>query len=142
VQDIVVERVHACGNFIDFLADSEHCITEAIQFFLAFTLRRLYHDGSGNRKTERGCVETIVHQALGNIFGADHRLERPQIDNEFMGRMTIFTFVEDAVSSFQSRLDVISVEDGISSGIPYALSAQHFDVSVADEQNACTAKRR
>src|ERR1700761_5953051 len=55
-------------NVTDFLAYSEHGITETVQLCFIFTFCWLYHQRARNREAHSRGMETIINEALGNIL--------------------------------------------------------------------------
>jgi len=55
-------------DFSDFFTNGKHGITEFIQLCFGFGFGRLNHQGTCHWEGNSRCVETIIHQALGDIF--------------------------------------------------------------------------
>ena len=85
-QRVVVARPDAGLHLAYLIADGDHGGDEAVDLGQGFALGRFHHQCARHRKAQRGRMETVVHQPLGNVFGADARgfFERAQIENAFM----------------------------------------------------------
>ena len=149
LQRVVVLRPSAAFDLRDLGADGDHGVAEAVEFGPRFAFRRLHHQRAGHREAERGRVEAVVDQALGDVFGADAAavLERPQIQDAFVGDaaaldLRIATAVKHGVVVSQPGSDVVGAEDGDFSGVAQAVGAHHAAVHPADRQHAGVAQWR
>ena len=57
----------------DLGPDPDHRLAETVEFGERFALRRLDHQGAGNREGHGGRVEAVVHQPLRHVLGLDAR---------------------------------------------------------------------
>ena len=113
LQNVVL---HVCFPTLegrDFLADAQHGFCKTVEFLQALALRRLHHQGAGHRPRHRGCVETVVDETLGDVHDFDaHRFEGAAIEDHFVGHRPVLRLVQHVVRTFQTRLQVVRVEDG------------------------------
>ena len=54
-----------------FAVDGEHGVAEAVELGEGFAFGRLDHEGAGDRPAHRGCVESEIHEALGDVLDFD-----------------------------------------------------------------------
>lgn len=99
----VFEEVGGFGVFsvddvLDFVANANEGIDEAIEFLFGFGFGGFNHEGAGDREGEGGGVEGVVHETFGDVFSFDAvSFEGTQIEDELVGDETVGAGVEDVV---------------------------------------------
>ena len=73
-------------NATCFFANLDHRIAETVERLLRFASNRLDHQFAGDGPRSSRCVESEVHQSLGNVFDAYSCavLECPDVDYTFV----------------------------------------------------------
>ena len=71
----------------DFAVDGDEGVAEAVEFAAVFGFGGLDHEGAGDGPGHGGGVETVVHEALGDVLDADAGgvLERAEVEDAFVG---------------------------------------------------------
>ena len=140
----VVDRIRPPGrDVLDLVPDRQHRVAEAVELLQRLALGGLDHQRAGNRERHRRRVEAVVHQTLGDVLRGDAgpRLQRPQVEDQFVGDASVPARVEHVVARFEARLDVVGVQDGVLGGRGHPAGAQQANVGVRDEQDARAAPR-
>ena len=135
----VLERVIARGDparldGLDFAMDRDHGVTKPVELGLGFALGRFDHERAGHRPRNRRGMETVIHEPFGHILHS-HRLEWAEIQDAFVGDVTIATPVEHRVVGSQPGGDVIGVQDRHPRGLGQTVRAHRRDVHPRDRQN-------
>ena len=61
----------------EFPMNGEHGVAEAVELGEGFAFGRLDHQRAGDRPAHRGCVESEIHEALGDVLDFDTRTLLP-----------------------------------------------------------------
>ncbi len=143
LQDVVVTVAFAAFDLRDLFADGDHRVDETVQFGHAFGFGRLDHQRAGHRKAHRGRMEAVIHQALGDVFGADAAgfLERAHVQDALVRHAAVAARVQDRVVVTQAGGNVVGVQDGDFGGAAQAVRAHQRDVHERDRQDAGRAER-
>ena len=138
----IVRRIGAAVcHFLDLSVDGDHRITEAVELFLRLAFGGLDHQGAGHREGDGRGMEAVIHQALGDIFHLDagELLERPAVEDHFMGVAPILAAIEHREVFLQAGFNVIGIQDGVAGGVGHPVTTEHLDVGVGDQQDAGAA---
>ncbi len=130
LEHVVLAVGKAQGDLLDLLADRDHSVAETIQLILRLRLGRLDHYSAGHGEADRRRVESVVHQALGDIlhFDSRWRLELAQIEYALVCDGAVGPLVEHRVVLFEHLRHVVGVQDGDLRGVCQPLSTHHEDV--------------
>ena len=143
LQDVVSPIGPPAHHLINLSANLNHRLAEAIELRLVLTLGRLDHESAGHRERHRRRVEAVIHQAFRDIHLFDSgALEGPQVEDQLVSDASICPRIQHRIVRFESRLDVVGVEDRIPRRVGCSLRSEHTDVPVRDEQDTCAAPRR
>src|SRR2546422_4193617 len=82
-EQIVAARLLPRLDLTNLLADRDERVTKPIELLLRFALRRLDHERARDGERDRGRMEPVVDDALGDVLDLDPRrmLERPGVDD-------------------------------------------------------------
>ena len=144
VQWIVLGAPLALFDPRDLVADGQHGVDETIQFGFGLAFGRLDHQGAGHREGHGRRMETEIHQPLGDILlgNARGRLDRPNIDDAFVGHPTVTPAVKHRIGFPQAPGYVVGIEDRHLGGLAQSAGAHQRDVGPTDRQDAGTAPGR
>ena len=92
---------------------AEHGIAKAVEFSLRLRLRRLDHQGSGNRPAHGWRMEAAIDEPLGDVVDRHSGafVERPRIDDALVRDAPMPACVEHVVGAGEALRDVIGAED-------------------------------
>ena len=112
LQRVVVAVDPALLYRADLRADRDHCLDEAVELDLGLALGRLDHQRAGHRERERRRVETVVHQTLGNILGADSAriFQRSEVEDALVRNEAVAARVQRREVRRKTLGDVIRVQ--------------------------------
>src|SRR5215475_9958645 len=116
-------------------------ITKPVQFSFGLAFRWLDHDGAWDRPGNSRGMEAEIHQAFGDILHRD-RFEGAKVKDALMGDEVAMAAVKDGEATFQAFGDVVSVEDGVLSGLPQTGGAHRCNVYPRDGQDTGAAPGR
>ena len=138
LQDVVLAVALAALDLGDFLADRDHGVDEAVQLGLAFRFGRLDHQRAGHREAHGGRVEAVVHQALGDVLGADAAgfLERTHIQDALVRHAAVAARVQHRIVVAQAGGDVVRIQDRDFGGAAQTVGTHQRDVHERDRQDA------
>src|SRR3546814_19852623 len=71
LQHVVVAVALAAFDLRDLFAYGDHGVDETVELGQALGLGGFDHQRAGHREAHGGRIETVVHTALGDVFGAD-----------------------------------------------------------------------
>lgn len=137
----VFEKVGGFGMFavddvLDFVANANESVDEAIEFVFGFRFGGFNHEGASDREGEGGGVEGVVHETFGDVFSFDAvGLEGTQVEDEFVSDEAVWAGVEDIVVRREAFGHVIGVENGGGGGLAQPGAAHEFDVHVGNGQD-------
>src|SRR5690606_693900 len=122
----------------DLLTDHDHRFTEAVDLRLRLTLRRLDHQGAGNREGDGGSVETVIHQPLGDVLHVDAGAapQLPRVYDALVRHGAVGGPVENGVVGLQHASNVIGVEDRDLTCPLQPLCPHQPDIDPGDGQDA------
>jgi hypothetical protein len=99
---------------------------ETVEFVFRFAFGRLDHERAGDGPRKRRRVKAVIHQPFRDIFGGRF-VERAQIQNALV-RDEAVAAVKRREIFFQSRGDVIRVEDGELRRVGQSVRPHHRDI--------------
>ncbi len=144
LQHVVLSIRNAQLYFTYLLADSDHRITESIEFIFRLALCGLHHQGSGDRETDRGSVEAIIDQPFRHILHLHSAgpFQWTQVEYALVGDGPVLSLIEDWVMRLQPTGDVVGIEDCHFRGTCQTGAAQKEDVDPGYRKNARRSVRR
>ena len=126
-------------DLADLLADGEERVNESVQFALRLALGWLDHETARDGPAHGGSVESVVHEALGDVhdFDAGRVSELATVEDEFVGAEAGDAAVEDfeAAGNGEPGHHVVGVEDGDLGRLGESGAAHHADVGPADGED-------
>lgn len=140
LEQIVLRVGRTIFNRRHFRVDGNHRVAETVEFVFGFAFGRFDHERAGDGPRERGRVEAIIHEAFRHVLGGGF-VEGAQIQNTFV-RHEAVAAVERREIFFQTRGDVIRVEDGGLRRLGQSVRAHHGDIHPRDRADARAAPRR
>ena len=137
-EDIIVARHATFDNLLNFATNRDHGLAESIQLGFGFTLGRLDHERSRNRKGHGGRMKAEVHEALGYIlrFNPRRPFELAEVQDKLVGHEPFLTRVEHREILLQPLGHVIGVQDGDLAGFGQAFGPHQRNVGPGDRQDA------
>ena len=141
-QQVVVCRIVAGTDFLNFPVNAFHGLYKTIQLFEAFTFGGFDHQRTVHGEGEGGCVETVIHKALGNICFADAGFfERSAVENQLVSHKAFGSCIKHGEMRFQTSGQIIGIENGYL-GCPFqACCSQHTNIGIGDGQQHGVAVR-
>ena len=128
--------VRLAGGRLAFALDAYQRLDEAVHLLLGFRLGRLDHQRLVHGERERRGVESVVHQAVGDVAAVDVvvLLEGGEVEDHLVAHAARLARVVGAVLRGQRRRHVVGVDDGHLGGSAKSLGPQHFDIAVGDRE--------
>ena len=137
-QGTVLNRYHSRRNLINLHSYGHHRVTESIQFGLGLALGGLNHQSSRNWETHRRRMESVVHQALGDVIHRDTEIlgNAPHINDAFMGDKAMSSGVQNWEVCIKATRNIVRVHDGHFGSQTNSSCTHESDVGPRDRQNA------
>jgi len=139
----VIRTVELAGfHCREFAVDGEHGVTETIKLGEGFAFGRLDHQRAGDRPAHRGCVESEIHEALGDVldFDASTLFPLTQVEDAFVGDATGFSFVKDREILTEADGHVVGVQNRDGGGVTKCSRPHHGDIHPRNNEDARAAE--
>src|SRR5262245_27387932 len=132
LENVVLRIGLPVDDRLDFPADGDHRFAEAVQLVLRLALGGLDHDGPRDRKRDRGGMETVVHQPLGDVqlVYPARLLQGPEVKDHLVRDAAVLARIEHGEVRLQACLHIVRVENCVARRIGHPVSAEHLHVGV------------
>jgi len=111
----------------DFSADGDHGVAEAVELGFGFRLRRFNHERAGHGETHGGRVESVIDEALGDVFHHDAAgfFKRAGINNALVGNAAFGVGKKHGEVRIQARGDIVGGENRDLGRVALAVARGH-----------------
>src|SRR5882724_3299235 len=117
-------------DLANLFPDRNQRVAEAVELLLRLTFGGLDHQRARYRERDRRRMEAVIDDALRDVFYVHpgRLLERPGVDDAFVGDEPVGSAVEQLVVSLEPVRYVVRAEDGYFGGLRQPVRPHERDV--------------